>query len=142
MTNIEEKGYAEKVKFARYNKYSDAVKESNIAEFKSIIQMGQTAIKSILFVNAGAAVAFLALFTNNMKIFFVANQKLLDVGVIILDALLFCSNGVVFLCLSYGMSYISQCYNQDNYEEHISEMIAPFGRLEPYQLLVCKICVL
>ena len=69
MTNIEEKGYAEKVKFARYNKYSDAVKESNIAEFKSIIQMGQTAIKSILFANAGAAVAFLALFTNNMKIF-------------------------------------------------------------------------
>lgn len=27
MTNIEEKGYAEKVKFARYNKYSDAVKK-------------------------------------------------------------------------------------------------------------------
>lgn len=138
MTNIEEKGYAEKVKFARYNKYSDAVKKSNIAEFKSIIQMGQTAIESILFANAGAAVAFLALFTNNMKIFLVANQKLLDVGVTILDALLFCSIGVVFLCLSY----ISQCYNQDNYEEHISEMIAPFWRLEPYQLLVCKICVL
>ena len=138
MTNIEEKGYAEKVKFARYNKYSDAVKKSNIAEFKSIIQMGQTAIESILFANAGAAVAFLALFTNNMKLFLVANQKLLDVGVTILDALLFCSIGVVFLCLSY----ISQCYNQDNYEEHISEMIAPFWRLEPYQLLVCKICVL
>lgn len=138
MTNIEEKGYAEKVKFVRYNKYSDAVKKSNIAEFKSIIQMGQTAIESILFANAGAAVAFLALFTNNMKIFLVANQKLLDVGVTILDALLFCSIGVVFLCLSY----ISQCYNQDNYEEHISEMIAPFWRLEPYQLLVCKICVL
>ena len=138
MTNIEEKGYAEKVKFARYNKYSDAVKKSNIPEFKSIIQMGQTAIESILFANAGAAVAFLALFTNNMKIFLVANQKLLDVGVTILDALLFCSIGVVFLCLSY----ISQCYNQDNYEEHISEMIAPFWRLEPYQLLVCKICVL
>lgn len=100
--------------------------------------MGQTAIESVLFANAGAAVAFLALFTNNMKIFLVANQKLLDVGVTILDALLFCSIGVVFLCLSY----ISQCYNQDNYEEHISEMIAPFWRLEPYQLLVCKICVL
>lgn len=138
MTNIEEKGYAEKVKFARYNKYSDAVKKSNIAEFKSIIQMGQTAIESILFANAVPLLPFLALFTNNMKIFLVANQKLFDVGVTILDALLFCSIGVVFLCLSY----ISQCYNQDNYEEHISEMIAPFWRLEPYQLLVCKICVL
>lgn len=62
MTNIEEKGYAEKVKFARYNKYSDAVKKSNIAEFKSIIQMGQTAIESILFANAGAAVAFFSSF--------------------------------------------------------------------------------
>lgn len=91
MTNIEEKGYAEKVKFARYNKYSDAVKKSNIAEFKSIIQMGQTAIESILFylLMQVPLLPFLALFTNNMKIFLVANQKLLDVGMTILDALLF-----------------------------------------------------
>lgn len=69
MTNIEEKGYAEKVKFARYNKYSDAVKKSNIAEFKSIIQMGQTAIESILFANSGAAVAFFSSFYQQYENF-------------------------------------------------------------------------
>ena len=138
MTNIEEKGYAEKVKFARYNKYSDAVKSQILLNLSPLFRWARLLLRVFYLLMQVPLLLFLALFTNNMKIFLVANQKLLDAGVTILDSLLFCSIGVVFLCLSY----ISQCYNQDNYEEHISEMIAPFWRLEPYQLLVCKICVL
>lgn len=59
-----------------------------------------------------------------MKIFLNVNLKLFNVDVTILGALLCWFIGMVLSCLLYSMSYISQCYFQDNFEKHIPEIIA------------------
>ena len=59
----------EKISFARYDKITDELQNAKIQGFISCIQMGQSSIKSALMINAGAAIAVLALFTNNLTAF-------------------------------------------------------------------------
>lgn len=59
----------EKIRLARYDKIADELRYAKIQGFISCIQMGQSSIKSALMINAGAAVAVLALFTNNLTVF-------------------------------------------------------------------------
>ncbi len=95
MTREEEIDYLEKVKFARYDKLSEIMKEFRIHGFNATIRMGQTTIKSALLINAGAVIAFLTIFTNNIKYFFNMNAEYVMIGQGVLDAVHYWGNGDV-----------------------------------------------
>jgi len=76
MNQEEYEKYCETVRFARYDKLADELQHAKIQGFISCIQMGQTSIKSALMINAGAAIAVLALFTNNLAAFLDGQSKL------------------------------------------------------------------
>lgn len=81
--------------------------------FNATIAMGQTAIKSALYLNAGAAIAFLALFTNNIQHFIGMGKSVSNFCQGILFALLLWGMGSILAGISYGLSYFSQSHYTD-----------------------------
>lgn len=135
ITREEEIDYLEKVKFARYDKLSEIMKEFRIHGFNATIKMGQTTIKSALLINAGAVIAFLTIFTNNIKYFFNMNAEYAMIGQGVLDAVHYWGMGTLMACLAYGVSYLSQSFWLDCLESHSSQLFDSFWKAEAYQLL-------
>lgn len=81
--------------------------QSQIENFKSIIAMGQNALKSILMINGGAAVAFIAFLNNNMSK--LLTNDVLPVFYISLWWALVCFGlGTLFASIGYGLAYFTQ----------------------------------
>ncbi len=81
--------------------------QSQIENFKSIISMGQNALKSILMINGGAAVAFIAFLNNNMGK--LLTNAVLPVFYIPLWWALVCFGlGTLFASIGYGLAYLTQ----------------------------------
>lgn len=81
--------------------------------FNATVAMGQSAIKSALYLNAGAAIAFLALFTNNIQHFIGMGKSFSTLGQGILDSLLLWGSGSILAGVFYGASYFSQYHYTD-----------------------------
>lgn len=112
MTREEEIDYLEKVKFARYDKLSEIMKEFRIHGFNATIKMGQTTIKSALLINAEYAM----------------------IGQGVLDAVHYWGMGTLMACLAYGVSYLSQSFWLDCLESHSSQLFDSFWKAEAYQI--------
>ena len=139
MNQAEYETYCENIRFARYDKIADEIHHAKIQGFISCIQMGQTSIKSALMINAGAAIAVLALFTNNLTVFLYGQSKLVAIGSKILYALISWSVGTMFASMAYGASYISQGHEQENINQISFDLINKFWNAESYEIPVCKI---
>ncbi len=138
MNQEEYEKYCETVRFARYDKLADELQHAKIQGFISCIQMGQTSIKSALMINAGAAIAVLALFTNNLAAFLDGQSKLVAIGSNILYALICWGTGTFSACMAYGISYISQGYEQEHLNQISFELINKFWEGQSFEAPVSK----
>lgn len=138
MEQTEDERYSEKIKFARYDKIADELQHAKIQGFISCIQMGQSSIKSALMINAGAAIAVLVLFTNNLATFLDGQSKLVAIGSNILYALICWGTGTFSACIAYGVSYISQNYEQENLNQISFDLINKFWEGQSFETPVSK----
>lgn len=76
--------------------------------FNAVIQYSIAAIKSAIIINSGAAITFIAFFTQNVSYFIQENQNYILLGYDLLDALIAWASGIFTGCLSYGFSYFAQ----------------------------------
>lgn len=76
--------------------------------FNAVIQYSIASIKSAIIINSGAAITFIAFFTQNVSYFIQGNQNYVLLGYDLLQALIIWSSGILFGGLSYGLSYFAQ----------------------------------
>ena len=86
--------------------------ENNILQtqqehFKAIISMGQNALKSIVMINGGATVAFIAFMNNNLA-HFLKTGELTAIYVFLWEALIAFGIGTLFAGMGIGASYFAQ----------------------------------
>jgi hypothetical protein len=74
----------------------------------------------------GAAIAVFALFTNNLTVFLNGQSKVADIGFYIFAALVCWEMGTLCASVSYGLSYLSQGYEQEYLNQYSSVMIDRF----------------
>lgn len=84
-----------------------SIQKSQIEHFKAIISMGQNALKSIVMINGGATVAFIAFMNNNLA-HFLKTGELTAVYVFLWEALIAFGIGTLFAGMGIGASYFAQ----------------------------------
>lgn len=93
-----------------------AIVEEQSECFKSIITMGQNALKSIIVINGGASVAFIA-FLNNNLFKFLSDDVLSKVYLSLCYALIVFCVGTLLASIGYGLVYFTQDkYYNDSFE--------------------------
>lgn len=80
---------------------------SSIEMFKSVIQSGQNAMKTALFINAGAAISMLTLISN-----LIAKDEKVYVSSLSTPLLIFVL-GVLMAACAYGTTYFTQSFYSD-----------------------------
>ena len=94
-------------KLAFYQSVDHAIVQAQSECFKSIITMGQNALKSIIMINGGASVAFIAFLNNNLSKF-LANDVLSEVYRSLWYALIAFGVGTLLASAGYGLAYFTQ----------------------------------
>ncbi|WP_417333895.1 hypothetical protein [Halarcobacter sp.] len=98
--------------------------ESNVSieMFKSVIQSGQNAMKTALFINAGAAISMLTMISN-----LIGKDEKTYVNALSTPLLIFVL-GVLTSACAYGMTYFTQAFysNQKITKGNISNVITIF----------------
>ena len=84
-----------------------SIQKSQQEHFKAIISMGQNALKSIVMINGGATVAFIAFMNNNLD-HFLKTGELTAVYVFLWEALIAFGIGTLFAGMGIGASYFAQ----------------------------------
>lgn len=90
--------------------------KSQLENFKSIITMGQNALKSIIMINGGASVAFIAFLNNNLS-HFLSDAVLSAVYSSLWCALIAFGLGTFLASLGYGLAYLTQ---QQYYKDDVA----------------------
>lgn len=92
---------------AFYQSIDHAIVQEQTECFKSIITMGQNALKSIIMINGGASVAFIAFLNNNLSKF-LADDILSEVYLSLWYALIAFGVGTFLASAGYGLAYFTQ----------------------------------
>ncbi len=95
-----------------------AILETQIANFKAIIDIGQSTLKSLIMINGGAVVTFIAFFNAHLLEFTKASAWIFFYRSLI-EALVLFGVSVLLACLGVGCSYIAQWdyQSQFNHEQ-------------------------
>ena len=82
----------------------------NISEsyFNALIVQGQSAMKSVLLINAGAVVAVLAFYSGHVDLMLSTDSRIPGLYKMLLVALLYWAVGVGISTMAYGATYLSQ----------------------------------
>ena len=112
LLDIEEKVHSDEIKEIESNYQRElAINHVNVQEhlecFKSLITMGQNALKSIIIINGGASVAFIAFLNNNLSKF-LSNDILSKVYLSLWYALIAFGVGTLLASAGYGLAYFTQ----------------------------------
>lgn len=83
---------------------------------KAIISFANSTLKSILLINGGAIVAFIAFLSNNLR-YVETDPLLIGLYVHLWKALVMFGSGAVAASLCYGASYISQSAFAQEYDQ-------------------------
>ncbi len=94
-------------KLAFYQSIDYAIVQEQSECFKSIITMGQNALKSIIMINGGASVAFIAFLNNNLSKF-LSDDILSKVYLSLWYALIAFGVGTLLASAGYGLAYLTQ----------------------------------
>ena len=94
-------------KLAFYQSIDHAIVQGQSECFKSIITMGQNALKSIIMINGGASVAFIAFLNNNLSKFLL-DDILSKVYLSLWYALIAFGVGTLLASAGYGLAYFTQ----------------------------------
>lgn len=94
-------------KLAFYQSIDHAIVQEQSECFKSIITMGQNALKSIIMINGGASVAFIAFLNNNLSKF-LSDDILSKVYLSLWYALIAFGVGTLLASAGYGLAYLTQ----------------------------------
>lgn len=94
-------------KLAFYQSIDHAIVQEQSECFKSIITMGQNALKSIIMINGGASVAFIAFLNNNLSKF-LSDDILSKVYLSLWYALMAFGVGTLLASAGYGLAYLTQ----------------------------------
>ena len=95
-----------------------ALSQSLSENFKSIITMGQNALKSIIMINGGASVAFIAFLNNNLS-HFLSDAVLSAVYSSLWYALIAFGLGTFLASVGYGLAYLTQ---QQYYKDDVDRI--------------------
>lgn len=95
-----------------------ALSQALSENFKSIITMGQNALKSIIMINGGASVAFIAFLNNNLN-HFLSGAVLSMVYSSLWYALIAFGFGTFLASLGYGLAYLTQ---QQYYKDDVDRI--------------------
>jgi len=89
---------------------------ANETEFyKAVILIGQTAIKSSLFTNAGALVTVMAFFNVNLNHIEDGGQKYILLASVLVDAMLIWLVNILLCIMAYGFAYLSERSSYENF---------------------------
>lgn len=91
-------------KLAFYQSIDHAIVQGQSECFKSIITMGQNALKSIIMINGGASVAFIAFLNNNLSKFLV-DDILSEVYLSLWYVLIAFDVGTFLASTGYGLAW-------------------------------------
>lgn len=94
-------------KLAFYQSIDHAIVQGQSECFKSIITMGQNALKSIIMINGGASVAFIAFLNNNLSKF-LSDDIISMVYLSLWYALIAFGVGTFLASAGYGLAYFTQ----------------------------------
>ncbi len=97
-------------KLAFYQSIDHAIVQGQSECLKSFITMGQNALKSIIMINGGASVAFIAFLNNNLSKF-LSDDILSQVYLLYLSlwyALIAFGMGTLLASAGYGLAYFTQ----------------------------------
>lgn len=95
-----------------------SIQQSSLENFKAVISMGQNALKSILMINGGATVAFIAFLNNNLGKF-LQSGDLSKFFTPLWLALVMFGVGTVMASLGIALSYLAQGDYLADYEKTI-----------------------
>lgn len=90
--------------------------------YKAVILMGQSAIKSSLFINAGALVTTMAFFNANVKSIEDGVQEYIALSDTLICAMAIWLLNILFCIMSYGFAYLSEQKNYVNFVKHEEEL--------------------
>ena len=91
-----------------------AILETQIANFKAIIDIGQSTLKSLIVISGGAVVTFIAFFNAHLLEFIKASVWILFYKLLIAALFLF-GVSVVLACFGVGCSYFAQWDYQEQF---------------------------
>lgn len=104
-------------KLAFYQSVDNTIIQGQSECFKSIITMGQNALKSIIMINGGASVAFVAFLNNNLTKF-LSDVLLSKVYLFLWYALIAFGVGTFLASAGYGLAYLTQIkYYRDSSDQ-------------------------
>ena len=93
-----------------------------IEYYKAVILMGQSAIKSSLFINAGALVTTMAFFNANVKSIEDGIQEYVALSGMLIFAMAIWLTNILLCIISYGFAYLSEQRNYVNHIKHSEEL--------------------
>lgn len=95
---------------------------ANETEFyKAVILMGQSAIKSSLFINAGALVTVMAFFNANINHIEDGGQKYILLANILVDAMLMWLINILLCIMAYGFAYLNERSSYENFMKNAED---------------------
>lgn len=98
-----------------------AVQKISESNFDAMILQGQAAMKSVLLINAGAAVSVLAFYSGHVELILSADSRVIELYKMMLDALRDWSVGVGAATVAYGATYLSQSCAAENFNQKLAE---------------------
>ena len=98
-----------------------AVQKISESNFNALIVQGQSAMKSVLLINAGAVVAVLAFYSEHVDLMLSTDSRIPELYKMLLDALLYWAVGVGISTMAYGATYLSQYCMEKNFNQRLSD---------------------
>lgn len=98
-----------------------AVQKISESNFNALIVQGQSAMKSVLLINAGAVVAVLAFFSGHVDLMLSTDSRIPELYRMLLTALLYWAVGVGLSTMAYGATYLSQYCMAKNFNQGLSD---------------------
>lgn len=93
-----------------------------IEYYKAVIMMGQSAIKSSLFINAGALATAMVFFNANMKSIEDGVQEYVVLSTTLIYVMAIWLGNIVLCIMSYGFAYLSERRSYINYTKYTEEL--------------------
>lgn len=119
--DVENKERNQDILIRREEERVKSVQKISDSNFNAVILQGQSALKSVLLINAGAVVSVLAFYSGHMELLLSADLRITELYRMLLDALRCWSVGVGTSAVAYGATYLSQSCVAKNFNQGLSE---------------------
>lgn len=118
---MEDKEINQDIFIRRAEEYVKAVQKISDSNFDAVILQGQSAMKSVLLINAGAVVAVLAFYSGNADLLLLTDSRVIGLYKTLIYALLCWAIGVGTATVAYGATYLSQYCGAKTFNQGLAE---------------------